>query len=416
MINKESFRILSSKIKNYWWIFLTLCILESLAIVVLIIEYPSGEKPSIIKNFENQIENQIENSKIKECPEDLSGILTYPFMMPDDIAAITPLGNLNPPGHTSPVDHNYLEASTNNPINLYAPADSIITQVIQIAHRANSNEEFQVDGYLLKFLICDGLELDLTEYQTISEKIQNELKETKDYDCKDGIFKDGHEGEQRQCFFNTSIKVTSGELLGTVQRVNGKFPFEFWAANYNVKPREDVNWNFYNDNRYAHIICLFDLYTGDLKDQYYSKFGFYNIKEGFKARTIEPLCGQVNQNVVGTIQGMWYMGNENEEGLEWQGKGLAFVHDNLNPKTGAISIGGTIREPEIIYFEPTHTGNTNREPSEITADGKIYCYTEREEGYKILVELIDNTHMKVEHMNGSCDTNNVFKNPYTYQR
>lgn len=400
-----------SFLKKLWWLFFLVSILEFTVIIYLLGNSPkTGEQ--IIKNFGNEITK----SNVPECPDDLSGILTYPFIRPQDISAIIPLGNINPPGHTSPVDHNYFETDVVDEIPLYAPADSLISNMIELAYKESEEDEYVPTGYLISFLICDGLQLDITEYTKISERLQNEIKNITP-ECVGDIRKDGHDKIERQCYYkDIAIKVEAGELLGSTQLVDDKFPLEIWAANYNVAPRGDVNWNFYNDNRYAHIMCLFDLYSGDLKNQYYAKFG--TTQSGtFVPRTVQPLCGEVNQNIKGTIQGMWYYGEQNEKDLEFQGKGLAFLHYNLDPTMAEISIGGTIKEKaEVIMFTTSHSGTINREPSEVTVDKKIYCYENGYSNGKVLVELIAPNKMQIEYQTGKCEINERFKSPFIYQR
>jgi len=129
-------RINLSFVKKLWWLFLLLSILEFTVIIYLLANPPKIET-KIIKN----IENEITKSKAPECPDELSGILTYPFIRPQDISAITPLGNINPPGHTSPVDHNYFETDVLDEIPLYAPADSTITNMIELAYKESEEDE-----------------------------------------------------------------------------------------------------------------------------------------------------------------------------------------------------------------------------------------------------------------------------------
>lgn len=400
-----------SFLRKLWWLFLLFSVLEFTLIIYLFANPPKRES-DIIKN----IQNEIAKSSAPKCPENLSGILTYPFIKPEDISAIIPLGNINPPGHTSPVDHNYFETDETGEIPLYAPADSLITNMIELAYKESENDEYVPTGYLISFLICDGLQLDITEYTKISERLQNELKNFTP-ECVGDIRKDGHDKIERQCYYkDIAFEVVAGEILGSTQVVDNKFPFEIWAANYNIAPRGDVNWKFYNDNRYAHIMCLFDLYSGDLKDQYYAKFGS-TMSGTFVPRTVQPLCGEVNQNINGTIQGMWYNGDERDENLEFQGKGLAFLHNNLDPTIAEISIGGTIRESAlIVMYTPTHSGTINREPSEVTADGKIYCFESEKEHGKVLVKLIGINKMQVEYKMGECTSSEIFTSPFIYQR
>lgn len=97
---------------------------------------------------------------------------------------------------------------------------------------------------------------------------------------------------------------------------------------------------------------------------------------------------------------------------------MAFLHNNIDPRIAEISIGGQIiKEARQILFTPTHNGMIDREPSEIKADGKVYCYdNHRGELYKILVQLIDDHHLKAESQNGKCSGSESFQKPYNYER
>ncbi len=348
------------------------------------------------------------------CPKNLSGVLTAPLMEPRYISELTPLGNINPPGHTSPVDHIYFATEFTGRIPLLAPADARITNLTEIL-KADSSGKYLPTGYVVRYVVCDGLVLDFASYTNLIKPLQEELAKQKP-DCKYGIVKPGHTGgPEGQCYYNINYKVKSGENIGWVQAVeNGDgldLPFEIWAANYNKPARSDVNWSFYNDDRYAHSMCTFDLYSGDLKKAFFAKF----------PRTIEPVCGQVNQDLVGTIQGMWYAGRSGENNLEFQGKGLAFLHNNFDPTQGEISIGGQItKQAGVVMFTPMHSGRINREPSEVKSDGKIYCYNTDQGGTgvggKVLVQLLDKHHMRVEHLAGACESVETFKRAFDYQR
>ncbi|MBA4421340.1 MAG: hypothetical protein C0391_09355 [Anaerolinea sp.] len=361
------------------------------------------------------------------CPDNLDGILTAQLMDPQYISGLIPLGNINPPGHTSPVDHIYFDTMYEGRIPLYAPADAWITHVTEILYQDDTGNYISSD-FGLTYTLCKGLVLDLAGYTGISSRLREKLDEVRS-ECVYGINKIGHDKVEGQCHYNVTIPVVSGEELGYTQAEMKDnrltLPLEVWAANYNVPARADVNWDFYNDDRYAHIMCLFDLYSGDLKDQYYQKFGYYDTKHKkeqanqepeFIARTIEPRCGQVNQDLTGTIQGMWYAGKPGERNLESQGKGLAFLHNNIDPTMAEISIGGTIMDPLAVLFQPRHSGFVDREPSEVTADGNIYCFNTRDDKGKVLVQLMDDHHMKVENQDGACTDLEEFNIAYDYMR
>jgi len=301
------------------------------------------------------------------------------------------------------------------------------------------------DHYTIKYLICKGIELDMAGYTEITPEFKAKLpKSTKG--CKYGIKKDGHDFVEGQCYFSDSnIKVKAGELIGwTTQDDRGMIPFEIWAANYNVPPRSDVNWEYYNDDRYAHSMCTFDLYTGALRDQFYAKLGGGGIQhkdvgqeaiekgkqplEPFKPRTVEPRCGQVNQNIPGTLQGMWFGDSADNAGaIEFEGKGLSFIHNNIDPTLAEIGVGGNFMKTSTLLFVPEHTGTMNREFSEVTPGASVYCYPvsgdvagEKKEGSsvagKILVRLQDATTLQVEYQEGQCTTSEQLTQPFTYWR
>ncbi|MFA5070311.1 MAG: hypothetical protein WC528_03435 [Patescibacteria group bacterium] len=277
--------------------------------------------------------------------------------------------------------------------------------------------------------------MDLTTYTEISQRLQNEIKNIEG-SCTYDINKEGHGRTEGSCIYETNLKVTSGELLGYTRKKDDGFFFEVWAANYNTPQRTDINWDYAKDQRYSRAMCLFDLYKGDLKDQYFSKFGVYlsqreetiNGKSvitplDFMARTKEPVCGEIIQDIPGTAQGVWW--GDNPE--VYQTKALAIVHYNMDPSIGIFSMDKSITgDYSVVMFFPKHSGIINREPSEITADDNIYCFMDdysaekqlsREKmAGKILVQLINDHRLKVEHQDGSCSSDESFINPFEYQR
>jgi hypothetical protein len=384
-------------------------------------------------------------SQYPECPADLTGILTAPLIELKYISALTPLGNLNPPGHTSPVDHIYFSTDSETKIPIYAPADSWITNIITVAF--DRGHGFEPYGYVVQFTVCNGLVLDFANINDISQTLKNEIANQKG-DCYDGPQKMGHDGPERQCSYSINLKISSGEQVGYVQRTkksdgNFDFPFEIWAADYNKPAPSNIDWSYYdNDDRYAHIMCPFDLYAGILKQQFYDKLGGVNQlmnkdeKTGkqlgatsvFKRRIIEPICGTVNQNLVGTIQGMWFgegWQNRKDKSMSDNIKQFSFLHWNIDPTYTAIGNAGEITSGRSgqLQFIANHSGTIDREPSEVKADGQVYCYKYNvaengqiaQEG-KILVQLIDDRHLKLEYKTGFCGTTETFVKSYSYER
>ena len=384
-------------------------------------------------------------STYPKCPVNLSGILTVPLIELNNITSIIPLGNISPPGHTSPADHNYFTADTDEKVPVYAPADGWVTNLVVILAKDEKSGKYVDRGITLDIEICKGLTLTFANLTEASNILKDNWPKN-DNGCKYDINKVGHDYTEGQCYFHTNINVKAGDLIGYTQNETKKdgtkgFAFEIWAANYNKTPPSNIDWSFYDDDRYAHIMCTFDLYSGILKQQFYDKLGGIDNqiskdeKTGkqikgtsvFKQRTIEPICGTVNQNIVGTIQGMWFgqgWKNRIDKNFVDNIRQFSFLHWNIDPTYAELGNAGEITngQPNQLYFIAKHSGTIDREPSEVKVDNKIYCYNydraiqgQQSEG-KILAELIDDRHLKLEYQSGFCGAVETFTKPYNYER
>jgi hypothetical protein len=180
---------------------------------------------------------------------------------------------------------------------------------------------------------------------------------------------------------------------------------------------------FANPTRYRpdhlHTACPMDYFTEPAKSMMYGFFGWW---DGGR-RTVEPICGTIMQDVVGTAQGSWFDAPPGDTNMENEGKAISLIHDNRFGLLGELVIGGQVSQAGMVEFTTTHTGTINREPSEVTADGKIYCYENYDVEHvytgltgKFILQLVDANTLKIEHKDGSCTNSEVFTNPYTYQR
>lgn len=181
-----------------------------------------------------------------------------------------------------------------------------------------------------------------------------------------------------------------------------------------------------NPKRYRndalHFVCPLDLFDPTTKAALYKKLGSNRTK-----RTIEPRCGEVNQDVAGTAQGNWITGVGKSDPIDQPGnwdKSIALVHDNFNPSIGVASIGGVIGNPTIIAFAPKHEGTINREFSEVKPDGSMYCYqTDAQPGSgnlarsgSLLIQLTSATTMQAQLAQGSCSGSASFSKATIYER
>ncbi len=104
---------------------------------------------------------------------------------------------------------------------------------------------------------------------------------------------------------------------------------------------------------------------------------------------------------------------------------LGIAHDNRDPSIGVIAISGMLASHGAIDFTPQHSGLINREPSEVKADGQIYCYQSGSYDQvssapvisgRILLQLLSDGSLRAERQNLSCASSYFFSSPMTYKR
>ncbi|MEK6983040.1 MAG: hypothetical protein AABX33_00570 [Nanoarchaeota archaeon] len=330
-----------------------------------------------------------ENKFFTTTPVDLS-----------NVKEITPLGNLGPPGHTFPTDHTHLhlgEYETNYAYPLYAPADIYITSV---QWRKGMTQD-PID-YTIYFALCRDVIGYYNHVKTTSEDLS---KITDKIECEDYTIQ-----SEDSCTKILLVKVEEGTLLGQVGLKQGNFDFGI------IDLRKELN--FANPKRHPtrtrFINCPYQYYRGDLQKQF---FDLIKRDDGQQ-------CGITMQDIPGTLKGTWFHESAEEEYVvDWKVY-LAFVNDNDFPDVQVVSIAGIFTNPSKFKFIPRGSGFVNREFSQVTADGNIYCYQAEDVGKsfepmptgKILVQLIDEDTLSIEHQAGKCSESENFKRPGVYNR
>lgn len=379
------------------------------------------------------------------CPADLEGILTSQMFNPDDLLFITPLGNVTPPGHTAPIDHQYITPSHAGPIPLYAPADGWVARMQTGGYSDDGGQTLKLEGFVFTLVICQGLVLETTgnaNMEDLNPAIRALLptdpaSQPANGACKFGINKMGHahQDEWACTFQDLSLKVTAGDLLATLTSVAKSDTFDFgvetWLADYNVDPPDNgIHWDWYADNRYVHSICLFDKFSADLNAGYVAKLGGVNplAVKGDKgifyrqqAMENDPLCGVTVQDTPGTLLGYWFGAPDTQSKFGDSGpqygdnSGISFIRNNVNPDAAeVVEGGGLVPGSAVISFVPQHNGSIDRDPVEVTPGSTVYCYNapgqivEANGGniipgdHRFVVQLVDATQTKVDLQSGSC--------------
>jgi hypothetical protein len=317
-----------------------------------------------------------------------------------DVEEITPLGNLGPPGHTFPTDHTFLHIGKyedNKAFPLFAPADVHITMV-------SWGKGFTQDpiDYTIYFALCK----DIIGYYNHVKSTSQELKRlTDEVECEDFSVQ-----AEDSCTKILLGKIEEGTLLGEVGWKQGNFDFGL------IDLRKELS--FANPKRHPtrtrFIHCAYDYYREDLQKQFFDL-----IK-----RDDEQQCGVTMQDIQGTLKGTWFHETAEEEYVvDWEVY-LAFVNDNNFPEVQVVSIAGIFTDPGKFKFIPKSSGKINREFSQVTPDGSIYCYEASNVGKpfeavpsgKILVQMTTDKELMIEHQAGRCSGNFNFNDPEIYKR
>jgi hypothetical protein len=276
------------------------------------------------------------------------GIFTHAPMNPADYKGLVPLGNLNPPGHTYPTDHLYFyltDVTQSYPV--FAMGAQTLTRVKKYTHGGTATDyslEMRVGGkYYLFYYHVASLEA------TLEAKIGAINSNCKTYETG-GV-------THSYCEKDVNIPLTAGQVIGKVGGVPGQNALDVGLARWG---NGDDNNTFY---------CPIDYCDATLKAQLQTRFSNYN---GTILRTAPPVCGEVNQGIAGTLQGIWFKKGSPKYPED---PNIAFVHDNINPALPAISVGTSQTNfPAGVYSFPiAGAGTVNRDFKEVKP-GSIFCF------------------------------------------
>lgn len=362
--------------------------------------------------------------------------------LPTDTSALTgieALGHMNGQ-HVLPSQGDHVSmimvpasTTTSQVTNVYSPGNVTIVQVTAMTQTANSTVTGQSDAghtdYLLDFASCRDVVFALGHIETLTNQLLSNLSQTQPQ-CSDGTI-------VNNCVYNNlKIVLSGGELIGTAG--GPSFPgnaFDFGAVDDRTATLPFIDTssraastgfiNLGNANSYSHAVCPLDYFTPNLKQLLYSRLTMEN--QGVNGI---PACGTTMQDKKGTIQGDWYDQNTNNlsQGLDTAGV-LAFAHSNLDASKAEVSVGTDLVQSQYggtqLIFTPASSGYINRDPGQITADGRIYCFDGLEgailgaQGNEIHFDtkLINTSTLKIDYGMGSCAPNPTLSpDAITYNR
>lgn len=338
---------------------------------------------------------------------------------PIDVSLVTrliPLGHIGTPHHAIPMDHmEYVlprageDASPPILTDIKAPGAVHIIGVRQTIKKVNG---VIVDDkyYSIGFTPCKEVLFYFEAMGTISDALKQAVQNAKNTELVSG----GMEGNQETVLksYRVDYVTKPGEVIGTAGGPDYPGATLDWGVyDFRIPKLGFLGEQF--DNRLQYTTCPIDYFPRSLKDQLYEKFD----------RKVPPRCGEVMQDKTGTIQGNWKA--EDQPALLNDLVLMSIVHHNTDPSIGIIGVAGVIANHGSIDFTPEHGGFVNREPSEVKADGQIYCYQSGSHRQvssaspisgRILLQLQNGRTMKIEHQEKSCNESFDFISPFIYER
>lgn len=367
-------------------------------------------------------------------------LLTVSPINASQLLNIEPLGHVSGP-HILPSqgDHIYFYSVTApdgtallTPV--YSPGNVTVTQ---ISAAKSGNRYEPATSYYVYFSSCRNVTYGF-QLPRVGNIILNYLASVKPLQCYNGTM-------QSSCTYgNLNLSLRAGDLLGYTgihspnsTGVKDDNSVDFAAADTRTKVLafiDQLATTGFLPNTYKHAVCPLDYFANSTKAYLYGKlFSKNSSTNGI------PACGTTMQDLPGTVQGNWYIPGSV---AHWQNgqvnfsDSLSVIHVNADPAFGVVSAGGallpTTNQGAQMPFRAQSSGQINREPSQVTADGRVYCY-QGAVGYGVLyrngtvnlnngqvghVDLrLDNaTTLEVDYGSGSCAATPALSNPIVYVR
>jgi hypothetical protein len=337
------------------------------------------------------------------------GVFTIPPVALADFFGWVPLGNLNPPGHTFPTDHQYIYV--NNPessaprrtVNVVAPSDIVITHA-----RTSTESPDNITDYTIDFTPCAEVAAEFGHVLTIDPSILSQIGAIDQF-CNSYSPSPGSTYTSCESA-NIAIKVSAGTVIGTA---GGPAPhsfgldFSLWdAREAPLSYANPARWNSSPDKiDQLHVAGASDYFAEPAATQIAPRVGSF---DGVTARTALPLGGKIDFDVLGTALGIWF---NPSQPTQPEYNHFAIVPDNIDPSKIDIS-PGLLRywTRGLVSYAPQATGFVNRNPVDIKADSHIYCM-EYPGAWAMLMQLSDDTTLWVE---ASTATSCAAAQPYAF--
>ncbi|MBI4369064.1 MAG: hypothetical protein HY547_02425 [Elusimicrobia bacterium] len=240
--------------------------------------------------------------------------------------------------------------------DVYSPGDIYLTSI-----KRQYNSESVPSDFKVTFSNCREFEGFFDHVQSFSNAVLNQIGSLPPSDCFSA---------PATCSIRVTAALSAGDIIGTAGQAQN---LDFGAYDARISPLGIANPSDYTAQPSGfdvlHATCPLAYFPSSVIDQN-SLFGAGSGAPPY--RTALPLCGVIGQDVANTAQGNWFAlgGAPSSVG------GVALVHDNVIPSTGAFSLTTVtgLSSNKVYWFAPAGSGLVNRDFNQVTNDGNVYCY------------------------------------------
>jgi len=215
----------------------------------------------------------------------------------EDIPYILPLGNFNPPGHVFPTNHLYFQIRRSNPSDANSPTERVALvapgDLTMTAIRASENLTRGTADYSLTFVVCEEFSGYLNHVTTLVPELVDLYQPP--FRWCNGPYTAGSE-QFRLCEKEVAIRLGAGDPIGTVGGEPGVFAFDFGAIDGRLPALAFANPQRWSPDERKRA-CALDYFTNEVKQTLQAKLD----------RSIEPVCGEIEQDEPATAQGIWFL-------------------------------------------------------------------------------------------------------------
>lgn len=332
----------------------------------------------------------------------------------DKLASITPLGSMEPEkGAVFPIDRLLWQTkdsgaaggdSQSARVQVLAPGNGWLVKVAEIEYW--SADKMVDRDYAVYLAPCQEVEARFYHLQALEPKVM--VAAEMNYQDQSSYQTGGLTVRVREA--KVKLKLQSGEVIGWAGGASDRRQaFDWGMVDERRKPLVFAHASI-GDSKQVYTVCPLDYYPVMRQKELRAFLG-----DGEKTRADEPICGRIDQDIVGSLQGRWRA--ERMEQTTAEDQHVALVHDELEPQRAVISMGTSLRKSGLkaglYYFKRKETGYVNRDFGTVTEQGRVFCYQglQDKQGQAIqrivLVELVDDKSIKMEARPGlSCASNN----------